>query len=104
MLTRCHRLLAGISVHVCVAGHETEPPIQAVGRLSRRARSEINGRGSLTLGLGEGGTVEGFPHSCTARISIDNDIFDPGAQRGRNTKQSECQGASDLSVDAGDEQ
>src|SRR5262245_45068339 len=97
------RMLASTSfdrvpVDVRVARHKAESPVEPVGRLSRRPRTEFYGTRSTLCGDSESLATECLSHAPPARSLIDSHVFDPCSNPCRNAKHDEGQHPDDLAT------
>lgn len=83
------------AIHIRVSNDEPESLIEAVGRLPRWTRRQINGLGTQTACTIQGEAIQGLADSLASRTLVDDDVFDPRAQTGRYWEHHERQGSDD---------
>jgi len=81
------------AIHVRVSSDEPESLIEAVGRLPRRTRRQVNGLGTQTACTIQGEAIQSLTDSLASRTLVDDDVFDPRAQTGRDWEHHERQGS-----------
>jgi hypothetical protein len=74
------------AIHIGITANETDSLIEPIGRFSARARREIDGLRPSPLGFSECCLIQGFSDALSSSTLVDDYVFDPSSNSGRDTK------------------